>query len=82
MYGLLIQGSRQNGHVTMVSGAEFVAHDEEGTGVGVCVHEEEAGGVVAAGRLAAGREDEDEEEFEEAVDVADVVGKVFHGHGS
>ncbi len=66
----------------MVSGAEIFAHDEEGTGVGFRVGEEETGEVVAVGRLAARREAEDEEEFEEAVDVAEVVGKVFRGHGS
>ena len=52
-----------NGYVAVVSGPEFLAHNEERTSVGLRVHEKKTGEIIADGRLASGSETEHEDEF-------------------
>ena len=63
MYRFDVQGGCDDGYVPVVFGPELLAHDEEGTSVGIGVHEEEVGEVVADGRLATGGETEHEDQF-------------------
>lgn len=63
MDGLEVKCGCHDCYVPMVCRPEVLTHDEEGSSIGMHVHEMKTGEVIAVGWLATGCETEYEDEF-------------------